>query len=244
WQDQSSDDAAKAAEFYRQLFGWDIPPGDPNFGGYSNASLNGRIVAGISPQMQPGPAYWAVYVNVGDAGAVADLVTSNGGQVFVEPLQVGEFGTMAVFADPAGAAIGVWQPGTHKGAEVRNEPRAVCWYELLTGDVEAAARFYSAVFGWEARSHGPSGGPGGYTEFRLGDKMIAGMMAKPPMMPADAPSAWGVYFAVDDTDAAAARVTEIGGRVVVPPTDTPPGRFAVCADSTGAFFNLLKSSRG
>ncbi len=32
------------------------------------------------------------------------------------PMDVMEFGRMAIFVDPVGAAFGVWQPGTHKGA--------------------------------------------------------------------------------------------------------------------------------
>lgn len=244
WQDQTSADAGKAAEFYSALFGWEVPPAESEqFGGYRNALLNGKKVAGISPQIQPGPAYWSTYVNVEDAGAIAGLVQENGGQVMVAPMEIGEFGSMAFFVDPTGAVFGVWQAGTHAGAEVKNEPGAVCWYELVTGDVEASGTFYSAVFGWSAQAHGPAGSAGGYTEFKLGDSTIGGMMAKPPTMPAEAPSYWGVYFAVDDTDAMAAKVTELGGQVVVGPMDIAPGRFALCADSTGAMFNILKTSR-
>lgn len=244
WQDQSSADPGKAADFYSALFGWEIPPGDSEkFGGYRNALLNGRKVAGISPQPEPGPPYWATYVNVDNAEEIAGLVAENGGQTVVAPMEIGDFGTMGVFSDPTGAVFGVWQAGSHTGAEVKNETGAVCWYELVTDDVVAAATFYSSVFGWSAQAHGPAEGPGGYTEFRLEDQTIGGMMAKPPMMPADAPSYWGIYFAVDDADAAAARITELGGQVIVGPTNIAPGRFAFCADSTGAMFNILKSDR-
>lgn len=243
WQDQSSADDSKAAEFYSALFGWNCPQGDPQFGGYRECRLDGKKVAGISPQMQPGPARWSVYIQVDSAEDIARKVTENGGQVAVAPMQIGEFGTMAVFGDPTGAFFGVWQPGTHHGDEVRNRPGAVCWYELITTDVEAAGKFYSAVFGWTAQAHGPAEGPGGYRELKLDDKTLGGLMAKPPMMPAEAPPFWGVYFAVDDTDAAAAKAAELGGRVLVEPMDIPPGRFAVIADPTGAAFNILASSR-
>jgi uncharacterized protein len=243
WHDQSSPDAEKAAEFYGALFGWEIPEGDPEFGGYRNASLNGKTVAGITPQMNPGPSFWSTYVNVDNADDAAALVTDNGGQVVFPPMTVGEFGRMGFFMDPTGAALGIWEPGTHKGAQVRNVPGAVCWYELVTSDVAAATTFYEAVFGWVAQAHGPATGPGGYTEFKVGDKMVGGMMAKTPMMPAEMPSNWAVYFAVDDADAAAAKVTELGGQVMMGPMDIEPGRFAVVADPTGAVFNILKSSR-
>ena len=80
-------------------------------------------------------------------------------------------------------------------------------------------------------------------EFKLGDKTVGGMMSRPPTTPAKVPAHWAVYFAVDDADAAAAKASELGGKVVVSPTDIQPGRFAVVLDSTGASFNILKSSR-
>lgn len=243
WADQTSGDAVAAAAFYRELWGWDVPPGTEDFGGYSTATLNGQNVAGISPQQGPGGPYWSTYINVDDAKAVAALATANGGQVMVEPMEIGTFGTMAIFVDPTGAVIGAWQPNEHKGFGVRKTPGSVVWNELVTTDVAAASAFYSAVFGWTATSHGPADGPGGYSEFKLGDKTIGGMRAKGPMMPAEVPSHWAVYFAVDDTDAAAARITELGGKVMAGPMDIPPGRFAAVADSTGANFNILKSAR-
>jgi uncharacterized protein len=48
-----------------------------------------------------------------------------------------------------------------------------------------------------------------------------------------------VYFAVTDCDAAAARATELGGQVTVPPTDAPPGRLAMLTDPQGASFTII-----
>lgn len=243
WQDQSSSDSEKAVAFYSGLFGWQCPEASPELGGYRNCLLRGRNVAGISPLMDPSsPTAWSIYVKVDDADDVAARVRANGGQVVVEPMDVMDLGRMAFFIDPTGAAFGTWQPGVHRGAGVRNEHGAFCWHELITTDVAAATTFYAAVFGWAAHAHGPAG-PGGYTEFQVGEKMVAGMMAKPAAMPAEAPPYWGVYFAVDDVDAAVARVAELGGRVLFGPMDIEPGRFATVADSTGAAFNILKSSR-
>jgi len=64
-------------------------------------------------------------------------------------------------------------------------------------------------------------------------------MQKPPMMPAEVPPHWAVYFAVSDTDNCVVRVAELGGQVMMPPTDIEPGRFAVVADPTGAAFNVI-----
>lgn len=144
---------------------------------------------------------------------------------------------MAVFADPTGAAIGLWQPNQHIGAQLANQPGTYCWSELITSDVDAAKAFYRQVFGWDAETQGE--GPRAYTEWKLGGKSIGGMMAKTDDMPADMPSFWGVYFAVDDADASVARALELGGSLHIPPTDIDPGRFAMLVDSGGATFNVL-----
>jgi hypothetical protein len=66
------------------------------------------------------------------------------------------------------------------------------------------------------------------------------MMPMDESWPAAVPAHWMVYFAVDDTDATAAKAAELGGQVSVPPTDIPPGRFAVLNDPQGAVFSVLK----
>jgi predicted enzyme related to lactoylglutathione lyase len=178
-----------------------------------------------------------VYVNVDSADDAADEITGNGGQLFMPPFDVMDVGRMAIAADATGAVFGLWQPKEHKGAGIVNEPGSFSWSELATSDVDASKSFYSAVFGWSHQTYGE--GAGGYTESRLGDRPVAGIMDRPPAMPADAPDSWAVYFAVSDTDEAVARVGELGGSTVVPPMDIEPGRFAVVADPAGGMFNVI-----
>jgi predicted enzyme related to lactoylglutathione lyase len=238
WVDLSTPDLAKAREFYAALFGWTVNEGPPEAGGYSIAELRGRPVAGIGPQMNPGPPVWATYVNVDDADTVVKAAAAAGGTPFMEPMDVMDVGRMAFFADPQGAAIGVWQPKAHKGAGIVNEPGTLTWNELVTSDTDAGAAFYREVFGWGALTHGE--GAGAYTEFQVGGRSIAGMMAKTPDMPAEMPSYWGVYFSVEGADATVQRVSELGGQVMMPPRDIEPGRFAILVDPTGAMFSILE----
>jgi len=242
WIDMQSPDLDKSRVFYSALFGWDVPPGPEEAGGYGIATLKGKNVAGVGPQMNPAaPPSWMTYVNVDDADATTAKVTANGGQVLVGPMDVMEAGRMAVFADPVGAVIGIWQPNQHLGAQLVNEPGTWGWSELTTTDTRGAKAFYGAVFGWGEETHGPGegGGMDNYTEWKVGDRSIGGMMQKPDSMPAEVPPFWMVYFAVADTDATVARVTELGGGVMMPPMDIEPGRFAVVADPVGAVFSVL-----
>ncbi len=240
WADLGSPDLAKSKAFYGDLLGWECPEGPPEAGGYSVCLVRGKTVAGLGPKMNPDmPTVWMSYVNVDSADDTVAKVSANGGTVFVPPMDVMDVGRMAIFADPVGAVIGLWQPRSHTGAQLVNEPGALCWNELITTDLDASKSFYKAVFGWDAEDQGPQGAPPAYTEWKLAGRPIGGMMLKHGDMPADMPPNWGVYFAVEDTDATVAKAQELGGTVLVPPTDIEPGRFAVLADNLGAVFNVI-----
>jgi predicted enzyme related to lactoylglutathione lyase len=142
-------DADAAARFYAELFGWDA---DGPAGGPYMCRLRGRDVAfiGQSPaEHAHRPSAWTTYVWVDSADATAARVLAAGGSVPVEPFESLDGGRIAILADPAGAHLGIWQVGEHRGAELVNEPSAWSWSQLLTTDPEGAKRFYAAVFGWE-----------------------------------------------------------------------------------------------
>jgi predicted enzyme related to lactoylglutathione lyase len=240
WVDLGTPDIPKAIEFYSGLFGWRIEQGPAEAGGYSIAHLRGRPVAGLGPQMNPGPPCWTTYVTVDSADEAVAKATAAGGKVLMEPMDVMDAGRMAIFADPIGAVISVWQPNQMAGAGVVNEPNSYSWSELVTTDVETSKQFYGAVFGWGAETH--EGGPMPYTEWKVGDRSVAGMMPKPPMMPAEVPPHWGVYFTVDGTEAAMDKVKELGGQVLMGPMDVQPGKIAVVSDPQGAVFNIITLS--
>jgi predicted enzyme related to lactoylglutathione lyase len=118
-------------------------------------------------------------------------------------------------------------------------PGAVSWVELMTTDVEAAKGFYGDLFGWELEQAPMEGVD--YTLVKVGDRHIGGMMAMPEDMPQGGPPRWGIYVTVDDTDATVQKATELGGQVLVPPTDIPNvGRFAVIQDPQGAAISVMK----
>lgn len=238
WVDLGSPEPAAAADFYSGLFGWELVDQGPDAGGYRMAYLRDRPVAGIGPmQRSDVPPYWTTYISVSDADAVTKNVRAAGGQVFVEPMDVFDAGRMAVFADPTGAPFAIWQPRGHIGATLVNEPGTMCWNELATRDPDTAKAFYPATLGWSPPEREIGGVP--YTEWKIGDRTVAGMVRMDDSWPAEIPPHWMVYFAVDSTDAATARTEQLGASVSVPPTDIPPGRFAVLSDPHGAVFSVI-----
>jgi predicted enzyme related to lactoylglutathione lyase len=243
WVDLGAEDPAAAAEFYGTLFGWECPEGPPKSGGYRVCLLRGVPVAGISPKAAPGPSAWRTYVNVADADKIASKVTKAGGRILVSPVDVLTDGRMGVFADTMGATFGVWQLGEHKGAGVVNEPGAYVWSELITDDVNGSAAFYGAVFGWGVTAPSPKD-PLQRREWQVRGRSMAGMLPRPPAMPAEMQPYWDVYFEVADTNATVKEAARLGGTVLMPSTDIGHGHIAVFIDPAGRLFSVMTPAHG
>ena len=257
WIDTGHPDPDGVLDFYAGLFGWEfenvMPPGAD--GKYFTGRIRGGDAGAIGsiPEGAPQTARWNTYIWVDSADETADKARAAGGTVASEPFDIMEAGRMAVLLDPEGAAFCVWQPGTHKGAQVVNEHGAVNFNGLNTRDVAQAKRFYGDVFGWTTLDLG------GYEMWTLpgyGDhleesnpglrKMIAEMggpegfvdvvAAIDPIRDEGTPPHWSVTFGVDDADATAAKAAELGGTVLAPPFDVPWSRMTVIADPQGATF--------
>ena len=240
WVDLMTSDVAGARTFYSQLFGWEAGEPSEEFGGYFMFSKDDVPVAGGMPTMPDAamPDVWSIYLVTDDARKTVEAVKANGGQVIADAMDVQDLGTMAVVTDSSGAAIGMWQPGLHKGFGILGQPGAPSWWELLTRDYERAVAFYQTVFGWNTRPHEDS------SDFRYtmavdGEQPLAGIMDASGFLPEGVPNHWSVYFGVDDTDAALAKATALGGSVVRPAEDTPYGRMATLVDPTGAQFKIV-----
>jgi uncharacterized protein len=246
WPELSTIDQKGAVAFYRGLFGWDLNeqpmgPGET----YSMFTVRGRLAA-AAYSMRPEersmhvPPHWNNYVSVTSADDSAKKAESLGAKILMPAFDVMDSGRMAFIQDPTGAVFAVWQPKKHIGVQVAGEPGALVWTELLTRDAAAAERFYAALFGWTLKhSTNPNMQ---YTEIHNQGTPQGGIMAITPQM-GPMPSAWWPYFGVDDTDKAAAKVKELGGKVVMGPQDIEKvGRFAVVGDPQGAMFNIFKGN--
>jgi predicted enzyme related to lactoylglutathione lyase len=236
WADLSTPDVPAAAAFYSAVLGWSFTEPDEEFGGYVIGSVKGAAAAGVGPQQQPGaPAAWTLYLAADDADASARAVKDAGGQVLLDPGDVGPLGRMLIAADPSGAVFGIWQAGTHIGAGVVNEPGGLCWEDLRSSDPGAARAFYSAVFGYVFE---PLEGAGpDYQLFfaRPGEAPLGGTGGM-TRAPSGTPSHWVVYFGVADVPAAVQAARDAGGAVLAPPFETPYGQMAALTDPAGATF--------
>jgi predicted enzyme related to lactoylglutathione lyase len=118
------------------------------------------------------------------------------------------------------------------------------WYELATTDMESAKAFYTDVLGW--RTQDVPAPALAYTLFTAAGAAVSGLMELPEDARASGlrPS-WLGYVGVDNVDAAANRVEELGGAVHVPPKEIPNvSRFSVAVDPQMATIALFKWLEG
>ena len=115
-------------------------------------------------------------------------------------------------------------------------PGTPSWVDLGSPDVDASARFYGELFGWEAAEAGPAEETGGYRMFSRGGKLVAGLG---PVQQEGQPPAWTTYISVSSADDIASRAGDSGGQVFAPPFDVlDAGRMAILADTTGAVLGV------
>jgi uncharacterized protein len=240
WYDHLTRDVPAAISFYAEVAGWKAEPFDED-GGYQmwvggQGPLGG--VMALPPEQAGTPPHWMAHVQVEDVDATVALAQRLGGRVCHPPTDIPEVGRFAILADPQGAAIAVFRPGGDD--MVPHDPAKegeFCWNELVTTDGGAALRFYSELFGWKELEQMDMGPMGTYRVFGLGETRIGGVMALPRGAPT--PPSWLYYVNTADLDAAVARATRSGGKVLNGPMDIPGGgRVAQLADAQGAAFAL------
>jgi uncharacterized protein len=230
WAELATSDSTAAKAFYTAVFGWayeDIPIGDDQV--YSIARIEGKNVAALFQSEQP--PHWNNYVTVESVDASAARAAELGGTVTTEPYDVMDVGRSAVFTDPAGAVVYLWEARSNIGAYLVNQPGAMTWNDLVTPDPEGAERFYGNLFGWAFQEMPSSGG---YRVISNGERSNGGIMPR-----AEGPPAWIPYFGHSDVASLVDRIGGLGGDVMNGPIQVPAGTFAVFTDPQGAVFASL-----
>lgn len=131
------------------------------------------------------------------------------------------------------------QPG---GRTMAPQSGSFIWYELMTPDPDAAARFYGAVVGWKIAAHAdPQASGQDYRHITRDDGGGAGGVLRltPDMLAHGARPTWVGYLHVADVDAAIRDIQADGGRLLMPRMDLPVGKLAMVADPMGAPFYVM-----
>jgi predicted enzyme related to lactoylglutathione lyase len=243
WVSLMARDIEAAKSFYGPLLGWSFEPAPDRWGPYVRAFVEGTEVAGIGAVARDWETAvnWTTYFGVESADAVAAEIRERGGTVAVGPLDF-DAGRLALAADSAGAAFGIWEGDRRDSPRSRGHGAPV-WIELRTRDAFASALFYGQIFAWDKRD------PLRYevvweherVVLRVDGHSVAGVSgggveaaADPRIRPR-----WHVYFSVPDVDEAVEHARSLGAEVTGEPTEGYYGRVAGLRDPEGALLSLV-----
>jgi uncharacterized protein len=242
WSELMTTDMKAAEAFYDKVVGWTSAPfaGSPQ--PYTQFKRSGDVpVAGLMtrPDGMNMPPFWAMYVAVPKFDDGVAQIKRLGGSELSGIIDIPTVGRMQMMKDPQGAGFYIIQPEPRdRSADEEPAVGEASWLELMTTDAPAAMSFYQQLFGWQPGQAMDMGEMGTYQIFNRGDRMIGGMMNKPPQM-AQVPPNWAIYFRVPDINAATERTKAAGGTILNGPMEVPGGDWIVNAmDPQGAAFSL------
>ncbi len=245
WYEHLTRDVPAAIAFYSDVVGWRTQPfgegGDYVMWVGSQGPLGGVMRVPEATGVPAPPPHWMAHVEVADVDATAARARALGGTVHHAPTDIPTVGRFAVIGDPQGAATSIFRPLQAMAAHDPSKDGEFCWNELLTSDAAAALRFYGALFGWKVLEELDMGPAGTYRVFGLGDRQLGGTMTSPKGTPM--PTMWLYYASTGDLDAATARATRKGAKVMNGPMDVPGGRVVQLLDPQGAAFALHEAAR-
>jgi predicted enzyme related to lactoylglutathione lyase len=245
WYELLTRDPKAAIAFYTEVVGWKTQPFGEGGGDYvmwvgKQGPLGGVMTA---PAANAGsPPMWMGNVQVGDVDATAALAKTLGGKIHKEPTDIPTVGRFAVLGDPQGASIAIFKPAAAMQMHDMSNEGEFCWSELMTSDSGAAFEFYSKIFGWKIMDEMNMGPMGTYRIYGVGEQQLGGMMTVPK--DSAMPTMWLYYAQTADLDAAVARATRKGAKLMNGPMDVPGGgRIAQLTDPQGGAFALHMSPK-
>lgn len=239
WAILFSTDIQASTKFLDSLFGWKSEllskEREPE---YVSFSLEGKHVAGGSIAYDPSaPSFWSSYISVDNVDEMASRAEQLGAKITIPPIDTQGAGRMATIIDPTGAAVSLWQPKKHIGAEIVNTFGATTWNELYTHDVEKAKKFYADLLGWTYEIDAANDN---YVTIKNNGRSNGGIYNLSPEMSSMPPN-WTVYFHIENIENAVAKVKELGGQVYMQ-KDIAIGEIAMVADPAEGSFMLLEMS--
>ncbi len=250
WYELLTRDKTAAESFYGRVLGWKTEDfGQPGID-YDFITIDGVRIGGVMnmpegacEEARPG---WLGYIGVEDADACAKAVEAKGGRIHRAPQDIPGYGRFAVLADPQGAAFCVIAPGKdHIGTPSRAHRPGVPgfggWHELYADDLDTAFDFYSGLFGWTKDQAVDLGEMGVYQLFAIDGASAGGMMTCCGQTPGPR---WNYYFNVESIEAAAARIRDAGGQLLMEPHQVPSGSWILMAlDPQGVVFSLTSPNK-
>jgi predicted enzyme related to lactoylglutathione lyase len=240
WFEHASGDIAKARAFYEPLFGWHVETMTMADKPYHMLMNGSGGIGGLTTAKPGAPATWISYISVPDVDKSCQAALAAGAKGTLPPTDFPPVGRGAAIVDPTGAAVSLWK--SHQGDRPDLEQTPVSdwyWNELWTHDAKKALAFYETAFGYTHEVM-QTGDAQPYLLLHASGKARGGIFEAPDKK---TPPMWLPYVGVADCDATAAKATQLGGKVFMPPTDVAGvGRFAAMFDPQGAPIAFIKGA--
>ena len=241
WADLFTSDYNRSRDFYVDLFGLEWRPLVEGSEPYGLFYLDGVPVAGLvyrkAPDGNETYGRWIHYISVPDVAAAETLMVNRGGKQVLDIQSYARRGDFAIVAGPDGALVGLMRSSSGDPGDYRAEPGDFIWRELFTANVDESAKLYAALCNCSAYPRDDA--PGHYL-LESQNYLRAGI--SPLVDPTDAPG-WLGFVRVSDIAAVTRRAEELGGKVILAPTDDiADGTLAVIRDPAGGYLGLLSWS--
>jgi predicted enzyme related to lactoylglutathione lyase len=241
WADLFTGDPVAATKFYCGLFGWTATTLDQKGKTYTVFNNEGRPIAGLAPRSVKGadhPSRWIGYLAVTDLATAVRAVTTEGGTVHAKPRKFPDRGEQAICADKDNNPFGLLQSNSGDAADDEPKPGEWNWFELYVKAPQDTAEFYRKTVGFEVV---PETNSDRKSDFVLSSTGQARGGIAPLPTGSDVRPSWLGVIRVADLDATLAKVSQLGGEVLVAPHDVEFGsRFAIILDSTGGTIGLVQ----
>lgn len=249
WYELLTADPDVAKRFYGEIVGW-TTQAMPTDGGmdYTIWQVGETGIGGLAAPPPGAPTGWLAYFHVADVDAKLAEVQAAGGTVLMGGYDIPHVGRIALVTDPQGVAFYLMTPTPPPGMENAENtsfsealPGRCSWHELVTSDQSAALPFYQSLLGWTSTEVMPMGEMGDYTFIDCGATRLGAMMNRSAP---EQPLKWTFYFKVPDADAAAPRIVELGGHIIMGPMEVPGGqRIVLATDPQGASVGFVSGER-
>jgi predicted enzyme related to lactoylglutathione lyase len=217
-------------QFYCKFLGWKFKEERLSDRVYTKIYLTENEIGGLtdlnSPIFTKGTIpHVSCYVEVDNVDQMAVKVVELGGNLLLEPFDVGDLSRMTTIQDSTGAVLTLWETRKFRGMNTDISREGVPFrMELMTTDLTKAGAFYSKLFNWKLESDTS-------IRFNSGKRNLARLSEVTPSVPH---SQWIICFRVHNLDNKLAIAQSLGARVMVRAQDTAgeDSFLLVCPDGT------------
>lgn len=245
WYSLRSTSPATSIEFFKNLLGLSSPETEmPGMGKVTMLQKGDNAFADVGSLNKEMNSHWSTYMTVENVDAFLEKASRMGAKVN-SSFEIPTIGWAAVVTDPCGAEFMAFTPldWSMANSVMGMEEGMICWNDLMVEDPRKAMDFYGECMGWKFTKSEGMGNMEYHMITSMDGQKIGGIMGIPPKAE-NISKMWLPYMLTKDLNAAVKKVPELGGQVIMPPTEIPKtGFFSLIKDPNGCITYLFAVSQ-